>query len=148
MWVLTINCCWQLRSDQVRKDRTRSPFTRWHHSGQWLDYVHCVSSSQNVFSYRMCSQLPGWHHSGQWLDYVHCVSSSHEHGQGSMTRPGNIYKNETCMREEGARGARGPGLRDQIVIKGGAWKLGFVYDLRFSLVLSSLFSLSLVKSSC
>jgi hypothetical protein len=35
----------------------------------------------------------------------------------------------TCMREEGARGARGPGLRDQIVINGQAWELGFVSDL-------------------
>ena len=30
------------------------------------------------------------------------------------------------MREEGARGERGPWLSDQIVSKEGAWKLGFV----------------------
>jgi len=30
------------------------------------------------------------------------------------------------MREEEARGARGPGLDDQVVTKGGAWKLGFI----------------------
>jgi hypothetical protein len=39
---------------------------------------------------------------------------------------GREHVQGTCMREEGARGARRPGLNDQIVIKGGAWKLGFV----------------------
>jgi hypothetical protein len=49
------------------------------------------------------------------------------------------------MFEEGVRGERGPGLNDQIVIKGGAWKLGLVpYFIWFCEV---LLSLSLVKSS-
>jgi hypothetical protein len=41
------------------------------------------------------------------------------------------------MRGDGARGARGPGLDDQIVVKGGAWKTRF--RSRFSLVLVIFF---------
>jgi hypothetical protein len=38
---------------------------------------------------------------------------------------GREHVQGTCMRHQGAREARGPGLNDHIAIKGGAWNLGF-----------------------
>ena len=43
-------------------------------------------------------------------------------GSGTSMSRGN------CVREKGAQRAHGPGLSDRIVIKGKAWKLGFVSD--------------------
>jgi hypothetical protein len=45
-------------------------------------------------------------------------------------------------------GARGSWPSDQLLLQWGAWKLGGLVCLLFSLVLLSFLSLSLIKSSC
>jgi hypothetical protein len=65
-------------------------------------------------------------------------------GTGAIARVGNM-SNGTCMREDGARG-QWPS--DQILSKWGAWKFGFFCLFFFPLVLLSLLSLPLIKSSC